>query len=523
MNALMSIPFEFDCASIYDIVEVNSTFAVGTLKVMYLGDNRNGSRFSKEAVKKALPSLKNVPIVCHWDEDEGVIGGHDMTVVSDEDGNMRLKNLTEPCGVVPDHAEVFFQKDTDENGDEHEYLVIKGVILWKRQDVYRHIVDDLDGKVKHSMEVHVKKGDIIDGIYDISDFEFTALCLLEKYEPCFQGSELELFSTEHFKQKMEQMMLEIKESFKQVITSDEVDNIHPQIFSTEGGEKVLEEKQKVLADYGIDAETLDFSIEDYTVEELIEKFDEMKNEGSSEGEQTIEEPAATGEQDQYTLTGNIVEELRRVLGQEMVQREWGECPRYWYVDCDFDLHEVYCYDTTDWLLYGFTYTTDGDSISVDYDSKKRVKFVIADFDGGEQESPFASAFALLEERISENKDWESKYQNASDTIASMETELGELRQYRNDTETAIAKKEREAVFEKFEDLVGVEAFEELKEHCMEYDAYTLEEKCFAIRGRIGVANKYSYESKAPKIVVDKASRTAEPYGGIMVKYGVATN
>ena len=48
---------------------------------------------------------------------------------------------------------------------------------------------------------------------------------------------------------MEQMMLEIKESFSKVNTSTEDDNIHPQNYSMEGGEKVLD-KNELIAKYG---------------------------------------------------------------------------------------------------------------------------------------------------------------------------------------------------------------------------------------------------------------------------------
>ena len=55
------------------------------------------------------------------------------------------------------------------------------------------------------------------------------------------------------------------------------------------------------------------------------------------------------------------------------------------------------------------------------------------------------------------------------------------------------------VFAQFEDLVGVEAFETLRENCMEYDVDVLEEKCYAIRGRNGTSAKFAIENKAPKL------------------------
>ena len=49
--------------------------------------------------------------------------------------------------------------------------------------------------------------------------------------------------------------------------------------------------------------------------------------------------------------------------------------------------EVYCWDRNDWLLYGFGYKLNGDSVVIDFESKKRKKYTIVDFDEGEQPSP----------------------------------------------------------------------------------------------------------------------------------------
>ncbi len=69
-------------------------------------------------------------------------------------------------------------------------------------------------------------------------------------------------------------MQELKESFQTVQPSHEV-VIHPQNYS-EGGEEVLEQKKALAAEYGLDIESLDFSIDDLSVEELREKFEAME-------------------------------------------------------------------------------------------------------------------------------------------------------------------------------------------------------------------------------------------------------
>ena len=490
-------------SSLTNLCEVNSSFDTGILRICYTGENRNKSFLSKETITKSIPTLYNCPIVCNYDRETDTLGGHDMEIVCDGDGNLRLVNVTTPVGVIPESAKVWFEDYEEDDGTVHEYLYAE-VLLWKRQEAYKKIKND--GITAHSMEIKVKSGKSVDGVYHVADFEFNAFALIG-VTPCFEGSALEMFSKNNFKQQMSEMMQDLKETFTMVNPSKEDDNTHPQNYSMEGGEKVLEDKMKLAAQYGIDVDKLDFSIEDFTVEELTEKFEAMKNDDKK------------GEPDgKFALTSNMVEEINRVLTAEKVTRDWGECPRYCYVDCDIEAGEVYCWDRNDWLLYGFAFSVDGDSINIDFESKKRKKYVIADFEGGEQTSPIAPVFELMENKLKDYAEIETKFNAASDTITSMKAELDELRQFKTDTENATAMVEREEVFAQFEDLVGIDAFETLKEDCMKYDLETLEEKCFAIRGRNGAALKFSAKEKSPKLKVPKTDISNEPYGGLFVKY-----
>ncbi len=507
----MNLFFDFDDkASVYDIHEVNSSFASGSLKVLYLGENRNGSFFTKDAVERALPSLKNVPIVCHWDYESREIGGHDVDVVSDADGNLALRNLTEPCGVVPEHASFSFVTDTDESGVEHEYLVIDGVLLWKRQDVYKHIVDDLKGHVKHSMEITVFGGETLkSGLFNIQQFEFTALCLLERDDPCFQGSELNLYSINNFKAKMEEMMAELKEYYTVNAdnSADEYNN------STEGGKDALDNANEI--------EVINDNTEPVTQDD-VEVFASADEDSNTESEPVEAEPASETE---FALTSGIVDELNRTISAvETVDMPWGATPRYWYVDCDVDANKVYCYDTNDWLLYGFDYVVNGDAVAIDIESKKRMKYAIVPFEGAEQSSPLASAFAAVSEQYVANDELEAKYAEASNSISEMTAELESLRQFKADIEAERVRKEKEALFSNFADLAGVEAFDELVANADNFDLTTLEEKCFAIRGRNASVAKFALDTKPVKLVVSAPNRGAQdnsdndPYGGIVAKY-----
>lgn len=516
MDKVLNVTY---ASSLTDLCEVNSSFDKGILKIAYPGENRNKTSISKEAFERCIKTMYNCPIVCNYDRDTDTLGGHDMEIVRDSEGGLHIVNVTTPIGCIPESAKTWFAEVEEDDGTIHEYLFAEA-LLWKRQEAYRKIKDD--GIVAQSMELTIKDGEMINDIYHIKDFEFTAFALIG-VTPCFESASLEMFSKQDFKQQFSEMMQDLKDSFNSIDSSLEDEDIHPQKeYSTEGGDKVLDKKMELAAKYEIDIETLDFSIEDLSIDELTAKFEEIKAKSEDSEDNEDAEINESGSVDKFALTGNIIEELGRSLEKVTIEREWGECPRYWYVDCDFELSEVYCWDTADWLLYGFTYTLDGDNVVIDYECKKRKKYTIVDFDEGEQASPFATVFEQLENKLQDNSEWEAKYNTASETIKLMKTELTELRQFKNDTEVGIAETEREKIFAQFEDLVGIESFEQLRENCKDFDVETIEEKCYAIRGRNGVSTKFSLNN-TPRIKVDKTGLSKEPYGDIFTKYGIGSN
>lgn len=479
----INITFE---SSIDNLIEANSSFDRGVMRVCYTGKNQNGSYISKETFERCMKSIYNCPVVCNYDRSTDTIGSHDVELVSD-DNSVRIVNITQPVGIVPESSNIFWENVEDDSGT-HEYLCAD-VLLWKRQEAYKKIKEN--GITAESMEITVKSGDMVDDVYVINDFEFTAFCLLGTAKPCFESAALEVFALDEYKAQFTEMMADVKnymlEQHSQEVVIDENDS--------KGGEEGLEDNK--------------------------ENFSEENN--NDVKEQTNDNAPAEQEQEQsgkFALASNVIEELQHVLSQEKIQRDWGEYERYCYVDYDSEAAEVYCWDRDDWLLYGFKYSVDGDSVAIDYATKKRKKYAIVDFEGSEaQESPFAPTFASLEGKIKELSEVETKFNAASESIASMESELSELRKFKADTETAVAKEERESVFAQFEDLAGVEAFENLRNDCMKYDVDTLEEKCYAIRGRNNTTAKFSLENKPTKLKVEKTViENNEPYGGLFLKY-----
>ena len=500
-------------SSLTDLCALNSSFDKGTLRIAYPGENRNKSAISKEVFENCIKTMFNCPIVCNYDRETDTLGGHDVELVRDANGVYRMINATTPVGCVPESARFWWDNVEEEDGSVHEYL-FTDALLWKRQEAYQKI--KRDGITAQSMEITVKDGEMIDGVFHIYDFEFTAFALIG-VTPCFESAGLEIFSNRDFKQQLSEMMHELKESYALVNHSQEVNDINSNNISMEGGEKVLQEKLDLAASYGIDVSTLAFSVEDFSLDELREKFEAMHVEQDDEKQEDQDKS--------FELNSNMTDEVYRTLRDaEVIHCEWGDMPRYGFVDLDTDVQEVYAWDRSDWLLYGFSYSLNGDTVRIDMESKKRMKYAIVPFDEGEQESPFASVFAEAEKMLTANTELEEKFQEASHTIESMETELGELRQFKTDTEKKALDGEREKVFAQFKDLIGVEAFDDLYNNREAYsDLEALEEKCFAIRGRFGAASiskNYSMEEKAPKLPVTKTDIKEEPYGGIFARYGI---
>ena len=414
-------------SGISNLVEKNSSFDSGVLRVAYTGKNRNNSFISKETYERCIQSIYNCPIVCNYDRETDTIGSHDIELVSTDDGGMKIVNITQPVGVIPESAKYWWEEIEDNSG-VHEYLCVDALI-WKRQEAYRKIKDD--GITDESMEISIKEGEMVDGMYVIKRFEFTAFCLLGTAEPCFESASLEMFSCDGFKQQLAEMMQEFKEAFTTAQPSKEV-GIHPQNYS-EGGEEVLEQKVALMAEFGLTTEMLDFNIDDFSVEELREKFEALKTTGS--------EPAANaGNPESFALEGQFRDELFGALESEKVETCWGMDSHYWFWDYDRDASEVYATDVTDWNLYGFPYSMDGDHVVIDFAGKKRMKLSLVPFDEGSQADPISGMFAKITEKYSANDtQWAEKYQTASDTISSMENELGTLRSLRQIPKTPLQR------------------------------------------------------------------------------------
>lgn len=554
-------------SSVEKLTEINSSFDKGILRVAYTGKNKNKSFISKDTFEKCINTIYNVPIVCNYNRETDSIGAHDVDVVKSSKG-MRLINITQPIGVVPESAHYWWEDIEEDDGVVHEYLCVE-VIIWKRQEAYAKIKEN--GITDESMEIKVKSGQTIDGYYHIDSFEFTAFCLLESAEPCYESACVEMFTLKSFHDQYTAMMADFKEHFSKGAASKE-DDINPQNITrnlSKGGNISLD-RMELLSEYGLTVEALDFNIDDFTVEELRAKFEAMKkakpvddddetNDSKPDSKDDDKEPENTntpaepddtdasgdaGNGDEPSTGSDTNDETYSLTGEQFLSQlyeslsvakytdpYWGEMCKYLYVDYDHDVSEVYCYDCEDWKLYGFTYSMNGDNVVVDFDSKKRKKFSIVDFDEGTADFNYKYAFEIYGKTVSASKDAEilriqtasdEKFDQASQTINNLQSELNMLREYQKSKLGEERKNAEDELFARFSELDGVEAFESLRTNCSEMALEDIENKCFEIKGRNTTVNFSVAKPKSTRIAVEKKYEN-EPYGGLFIQYPPTNN
>jgi small-conductance mechanosensitive channel len=183
---------------------LNSEFTKAKCYIMYHGDNRNGNSMSKETVEAAIPSLYNIPVVGEFKEEVKDFGTHGGKIEISDEG-IKYIETTKPFGLVPESCDPRWETVKEEDGTEHEYLVAD-LILWSAR--YPELQATLDSYSNESMEIMVMDADVRkDGIYNIKQFQFSALCLLGKQtEPCFENSRIVAYAIEEFKNELNELM-----------------------------------------------------------------------------------------------------------------------------------------------------------------------------------------------------------------------------------------------------------------------------------------------------------------------------
>lgn len=340
---------------------LNPGISKADVKVLYLGENRNGSFINKETATKMSETLRACPIVGAYRKDIDDFGDHGE-IIHIENGEITFDCATVPYGFVAPDAKVWFKEftDYDEFGNtvNREYLMTTAY-LWTGQ--YPEIERCVKEGMGQSMELD---GASIDGhwaensesgieFFIINDASFTKLCVLgDGVEPCFEGASVEApnisdkFSKEGFTTTLYNMMNELKfalaenadakdanaenaektddsESVKEEETAEFAENKEEEVEETadeavefaENAEESTESTESAeVVEENLDQES-DFSAnteEEKESEEVVENSEESTDNEFAEKDAEIEtlKSEIASLQEKYSLLETEAEELR---------------------------------------------------------------------------------------------------------------------------------------------------------------------------------------------------------------------
>ncbi len=538
-----NIPVMFQKLSEYQVEDTR--FMKVKIWLMHIGENLNGSYFSKSVVENAISSLANTPILAYIEvnsDDEMDFSDHRMKLVV-EDGEYKIRYMGQAIGVIPETNNAQFENRICDDGVEREYLTVEG-LCWTKWDTPVDILNR-DSSKSQSMEIHSDySGEFSDdGLFHFKTFKFFGACALGKNViPAMINSTIEKqqFSFEELHKELQDKMEQFKNySFQQIqhLSMDDVDED-----SNKGGYN-MEEKLQLLQSYSLTIEQLqekDINIEEFSLEDLEVKIKEFT---SSE----------------FALTHNQLEsEIRKVLNTRkvIIRDYWGDVyeeSEYYFRDIKDNV--VIVIDNEWDNYYGITFAVNEDVVTLDFDNK--VPY-IADwrpkietdansvFNKQEIESKIkysvekASEKAIQEFNITETNEYQLLQGEFTDLQSeftklkenqvdlsqyeSLKNELDSLKSYKITKE----REEKEELFEQFAEKLTDEEIQPLKESMDNYTHDDLEIKLYAVLGK--KAAQFS-KTKKTKVIDDQSTngilfdrqdqeekKSGKPYADLVEKY-----
>lgn len=491
MKNKMSLTFD---VTISDLVTLNHSFSKGMVQIAYHGRNRNKSDISKETFEKALPSLKNIPIVGRYVSECEDFGSHDMSISQNADGDMELINATVPFGVVPEGAQQCWTVVTEDDGTEHEYLCTE-CIFWTRQFGYKTI--EKKKKCHQSMEVSINQYHTDkDGYCVITDMEWEALCILgDNVEPCFESANVQIYSQckKPYMQQFSQMIQELKE----LHNADD----------SKGG-KNMPTNENVL-EPNVEPVEPNSALEGANVKESPEAPIATENPTTS-SEPTNEPPVFSLDKSTYNTDKFYVvyalshDDIRSQIYDVLYNS--ADMDAYFYIDEVFDDYFDYVFEICD--EYGCKRKT--------YRQEYEIEDNFVKFKGDKTE--------LFIEKMTESE------KSVLDSLRAVNDALNQenlkLKEFKTDIESKQLQAQREDILARWSSAIGAEndMFKSIQENAASYSLEDLEKNL-----KIAYADSkasFSFDPHVPKSngftsvkITDNSADSDDGYGGLFKKYG----
>lgn len=481
-----------------------------SIDVMHTGANLNKTSFTKDAINKAVPTIRNTPIlgyvVDELDEEDKDFKGHEHELrITDKD--VKYVYAGQAYGVIPESCNPRWIVKDDGTGIEREYLRVDGLIWTKFSDPVD--IFTRDGTKNHSVELTDMACGPADknGNVPVGSFKFDGCCILSTTDPSIKPAMTGSCVTANF--SVEDITAQIRDrlyEYQAIQQNYTAQNDNPSD-EEKGDTTPMNENEKnpamtenAVAEGAVENPEIETPAAENTATKTESEAAPAENAAPEEGVEnaTTEvpaentalaeegEPVASGE---FTLTTEqLLNEISGALGAYKIPSSWDPenmVPRYWMNDVQGD--EVIVIDCTTYNLMGIPYSMNGDNVVLDVENAKRKKVTFEDWDKGEVLPGMSAAFTEITNTVAEMNakisDLTKEFTEASETIAEMKPKLEAYEKAEADAKAAEMEAKRDALFATFDEKLGADAeYIALKEN-KEISYSDLETKCYALVGR----------------------------------------
>ena len=479
-----------------------------SIDVMHTGANLNKTSFTKDAINKAVPTIRNTPIlgyvVDELDEEDKDFKGHEHELrITDKD--VKYVYAGQAYGVIPESCNPRWIVKDDGTGIEREYLHVDGLIWTKFGDPVDIFTRDVTKN--HSVEltdmIYEAKRD--DGITPVSSFKFDGCCILSTTDPKIQPAMTGSCVTANF--SVDDITSQIREHLYEYQSLQ-------QNYSAKNENPSDEEKGDIPPMNENEIKTPGVEENQVPAENTVAPTEPAGNEATPPNENTVTEPAAAPAEEnaapttepepasaepagtentaptenepaagaEFTLSANqLRDEIYNALLKVQVPSRWdSDCmiPKYWLTDI-LD-SEVIVTDSGTYQLMGIPYSMNGDNVVLDYANIKRKKVTYEDWDEGDVMPGLITMFSTLTDKLVELSD---SFTKAANEVSEIKPKLEAYQKAEEEAVVAAEKAKRDELFSVMDEKLGADAeYIALKEN-KEISYSDLETKCYALVGR----------------------------------------
>lgn len=518
-----------------------------SIDVMHTGANLNKTSFTKDAINKAVPTIRNTPIlgyvVDELDEEDKDFKGHEHELrITNKD--VKYVYAGQAYGVIPESCNPRWIVKDDGTGIEREYLRVDGLIWTKFSDPVD--IFTRDGTKNHSVELTDMACGPADknGNVPVGSFKFDGCCILSTTDPSIKPAMTGSCVTANF--SVEDITAQIRDRLYEYQAIQ-------QNYTAQNDNPSDEEKGDTTPMNENEIKTPGVEENQVPAENTVAPTEPAGNEATPPNENTVTEPAAAPAEEnaapttepepapaepagtentaptenepaagaEFTLSANqLRDEIYNALLKVQVPSRWdSDCmiPKYWLTDI-LD-SEVIVTDSGTYQLMGIPYSMNGDNVVLDYANIKRKKVTYEDWDEGDVMPGLITMFSTLTDKLVELSD---SFTKAANEVSEIKPKLEAYQKAEEEAVVAAEKAKRDELFSVMDEKLGADAeYIALKEN-KEISYSDLEIKCYALVGRKSAEFSYVPNKNNKGIVRFGVGGTQNgsdvAYGGLIEHY-----